>query len=73
MAPDLHPQTFSVLGADVGKTLIRIARDVFPHDRLGDKYHAAAAASYGGASAKDSRLKSMLTEGVAALVFPELL
>ena len=68
MAPaDLHAQTFGVLGADAGKTLIRIARDVFPHDRLADKYYAAAVAPYDGASAKDSKLKSMLTEGVSAL------
>ena len=31
---DLYAQTFDVLGADVGKTLIRMARDVFPHDKL---------------------------------------
>ena len=64
---DLHAQTFGALGADVGKTLIRIARDVFPHDRLADKYYAAAVAPYDGASAKDPKFKSMLTEGVAAL------
>lgn len=68
MAPaNLHAQTFSVLGADVGKTLIRIARDLFPHDRLGDKYYAAAVAPYEGTSAKDPKFKSMLTESVAAL------
>lgn len=68
MAPmDLYAQTFSVLGADVGKALIRIARDIFPHDRLADKYYAAAVAGYESASAKDEKLKSLLTEGVAAL------
>ena len=68
MAPaDLYAQTFGVLGADVGKTLIRIARDVFPHDKLADKYYAAAVAPYEGASAKDPKFKNMLTDGVAAL------
>jgi hypothetical protein len=68
MAPaDLYAQTFNVLGADVGKTLIRIARDVFPHDKLSDKYYAAAVAPYEDASTKDPKVKSMLTEGVAAL------
>ncbi len=68
MAPaDLYAQTFDVLGADVGKTLIRMARDVFPHDKLSDKYYAAAVAGYEGASAKDPKVKSLLAEGVAAL------
>jgi hypothetical protein len=68
MAPaELYAQTFSALGADIGKALIRIARDVFPHDKLPDKYYAVAVAAYDGASAKDSKLKSLLTEGVTAL------
>jgi hypothetical protein len=64
---ELHAQTFSVLGPDVGKTLIRMARDVFPHDRLADKYYAAAVAGYDASAAKDSTLKKLLTEGVASL------
>ncbi len=68
MAPaDLYAQTFDVLGADVGKTLIRMARDVFPHDKLPDKYYAAAVAGYESGSAKEPKLKSLITEGVAAL------
>jgi hypothetical protein len=68
LAPvNLYAQTFNVLGADVGKTLIRIARDVFPHDRLSDKYYAAAVAGYDGASAKDPKFKSLVIEGVTAL------
>ena len=64
---DLHAQTFTVLGPDVGKTLIRMARDVFPHDRLMDKYYVAAVANYDAAAAKDPTVKSLITEGVAAL------
>lgn len=68
MSPaSLYAQTFTALGADVGKTLIRIARDVYPHDKLGDKYYAAAVATYEGAAAKDPAVKSLLVDGVAAL------
>ena len=68
MAPaDLYAQTFNVLGADVGKTLIRIARDVFPHDKLTDKYYAAAVAPYETASGSDASVRSLITAGVAAL------
>lgn len=63
----LHAQTFTALGPDVAKTLIRMARDVFPHDKLTDKYYAAAVANYDVTAAKDPTFKSLLTEGVAAL------
>jgi len=64
---DSYAQTFDALGADVGKTLIRIARDVFPHDKLSDKYYAAAVAPYNSASSKDPKFRGLLTDGVEAL------
>jgi hypothetical protein len=47
-------------------TLQKLARDIFPHDRLADKYYAAAIAGY-DAMAADPGKKSLLTDGVARL------
>lgn len=58
---------FHTLGPATGKTLLRMARDVFPHDRLADRYYADAMAPYERAAAKDPALKALLQDGVAAL------
>lgn len=58
---------FEVLGADTGKTLLRMARDVFPHDRLADKYYAQAVEPYDQAAAKDAQLKQLIADGVRDL------
>ena len=63
----VYAQSFTTLGADTGKTLIRMARDIFPHDKLADKFYAQAEAPYDAAAAKDPALKALLTDGVATL------
>ena len=47
-------------------TLQKLARDIFPHDRLADKYYATAVAGY-DALAADAGKKAMLKDGVARL------
>ncbi len=49
------------------QTLIQMARDIYPHDRLGDKYYAGAVAGYDDQAGKDTDLKSLIEDGVAAL------
>jgi hypothetical protein len=63
----VYAQSFNTLGADTGKTLIRMARDIFPHDKLADNFYAQAEAPYDAAAAKDPALKAMLADGVATL------
>jgi hypothetical protein len=58
---------FHTLGPATGKTLLRMARDVFPHDRLADRYYAEAIAPYERAATKDAALKSLIQDGVAQL------
>ncbi|WP_220456297.1 gluconate 2-dehydrogenase subunit 3 family protein [Rugamonas brunnea] len=58
---------FHTLGPATGKTLLRMARDVFPHDRLADRYYADAMAPYERKAAKDPALKALLQDGVAQL------
>ena len=60
-------QSFGTLGDAIGKTLVRMARDIYPHDQLADKFYLQAQAPYDAAAAKDSALKKLLSDGVAEL------
>lgn len=60
-------QQFEVLGSDTGATLLRMARDIFPHDKLADKYYQHAIVPYDAQAAKDPALKALLSDGVARL------
>ncbi|HWK47423.1 MAG TPA: hypothetical protein VNT30_22045 [Stellaceae bacterium] len=46
-------------------TLIQMARDIYPHDRLTDAFYAKAVASYDTDAAKDPKLKALIETGVA--------
>lgn len=59
--------SFKVLGAATGKTLLVLARDIFPHDRISDRYYLQALEPLEAQAAKDDKLKALLTEGTAAL------
>ena len=48
-------------------SLIQVARDIYPHDRLGDKYYAAAVATYDAQAGKDPGVKDMVEGGIATL------
>ncbi len=56
---NLKPETMA--------TLVQMARDVYPHDRLADRFYVAAVMPYDAAAADDAGLKMMLEEGVAVL------
>lgn len=60
-------EAFTTLGPDLGRALVRMARDIFPHDKLPDKYYADAVLPYDGQAQKDAALKKLLSEGVADL------
>jgi len=49
------------------RTLIQMARDIYPHDRFGDHIYAAAMKGHDDAAGKDGATKSLLEDGVAAL------
>lgn len=55
------------LDADTFATLVQMSRDTYPHDRLEDKFYAAAVSGLDKAAKDDGALKTMLTDGVAAL------
>ncbi|MEA2821291.1 MAG: hypothetical protein QOJ86_3295 [Bradyrhizobium sp.] len=49
------------------KTLVKIARDIYPHDFLGDSYYITAVKPWDGKAAKDPAVKTMITDGVSRL------
>jgi hypothetical protein len=55
----LKPQTMA--------TLIQMARDTYPHDRLTDAVYAKAVAGYDDQAAADPAVKSMVEDGCADL------
>lgn len=49
------------------RTLIKLARDIYPHDRLADRFYAVAMKSYDEKSAQDPAFKASVETGVAEL------
>jgi hypothetical protein len=49
------------------KTLVKVARDIYPHDFLGDSYYITAIKPWDGKAAKDPAVKSLINDGVARL------
>jgi len=49
------------------KTLVKVARDIYPHDMLVDSYYITAIKPWDGKAAKDAAVKAMLEEGVRRL------
>ncbi|ACB96763.1 hypothetical protein [Beijerinckia indica] len=47
------------------KTLVKVARDIYPHDHLPDKYYAIAVKDYDVKAAKDPAVKNLIEGGVA--------
>lgn len=58
---------FARLGPDTARTLLKMARDVFPHDRLADSHYVQALRPYERAAGKDRALKTLLQGGVREL------
>ena len=48
-------------------TLVKMARDIYPHDRLADRFYALAVKGYDAKAAKDPKDKAMVEDGIAAL------
>lgn len=48
-------------------TLIKIARDIYPHDTLADRFYAVAMKSYDEKSAKDAAFKADVEKNVAEI------
>ncbi|WP_315706660.1 MULTISPECIES: gluconate 2-dehydrogenase subunit 3 family protein [unclassified Bradyrhizobium] len=49
------------------KTLVKVARDIYPHDILADRYYIVAVKPWDGKATADAAVKSMINDGVARL------
>jgi len=49
------------------KTLVKVARDIYPHDMLGDSYYITAVKPWDGKATKDAAVKTMIEGGIARL------
>src|SRR6201993_3379761 len=49
------------------KTLVKVARDIYPHDFLVDSYYITAVKPWDGKAAKDPAVKAMIEGGVGRL------
>lgn len=58
---------FANLGGSVGRTLMRMARDIYPHDKLDDKYYATVVGPYDEKATKDAAFHALISNGVAML------
>ena len=48
-------------------TLVKVARDIYPHDHIGDVFYVKAVTPWDAKAGKDDAVKAMVTEGVARL------
>jgi hypothetical protein len=48
-------------------TLVKAARDIFPHDHIGDVFYVKAVTPWDVKAGKDDAMKAMIAEGVARL------
>lgn len=55
------------LGPATLQTLIMMARDIYPHERLADRYYAVAVKDFDAKAAKDPQFAAMVEAGVADL------
>ncbi|QIG47154.1 gluconate 2-dehydrogenase subunit 3 family protein [Nordella sp. HKS 07] len=55
------------ISPDSFATLVKMARDIYPHDQIADKYYASVVADLDKAAKDDAQLKTLLEDGVTAL------
>jgi hypothetical protein len=59
--------SLQALDEHTAMTLVRVAREMYPHDRLGDVYYAKVVESLDGKAAADKDVGKLLADGVAEL------
>ncbi len=57
----------SALKPETMATLIQMARDIYPHDQVPDKYYAIAVKGHDEQAGKDAAHKAMIEDGIADL------
>jgi len=66
--PQAPPGVDSVgLNPEESRALLKLTRDLFPHDRLEDSFYAKAIAPLQDEAAKDAATRKLLADGIAQL------
>ena len=60
-------QDAKTLSPHVMATLVRAARDIYPHDQIADLFYARAVTPWDAKAGKDAEVRAMLDGGVARL------
>ncbi len=60
-------QDAKALSPHVVATMVKAARDIYPHDRVGDVFYVRAVTPWDAKAGKDEAVRTMLSEGVARL------
>ena len=66
-APEAWGLETKSLSPETMRTLIVLARDIYPHDRLADRYYAIAVKGWDEKSAGDAATKEMVVTGILVL------
>lgn len=64
---DAWAEDASALSSATMKTLLKVARDIYPHDVLGDSYYITAIKPWDSKAAKDASVKSLISDGITRL------
>ena len=68
LAPDFAwALSTKAIDAHAAQTLLVMARQLFPHDRLGDQYYAAVVEAVDKQAASDAAIRRLVANGVAQL------
>src|SRR6516162_9271272 len=68
LAPDFAwALSTKTIDAHAAQTLLVMARQLFPHDRLGDQYYAAVVEAVDKQAASDAAIRKLVVDGVAQL------
>lgn len=68
LAPDFAwALSTTAIDAHTARTLLVMARQLFPHERLGDQYYAAVVDAVDKQAATDAAVRKLLVDGVARL------
>jgi hypothetical protein len=55
------------LKPDTMRTLAKVARDIYPHDHLADRYYIVAVTPWDAKATSDPKVKTLIEEGVALI------
>jgi hypothetical protein len=66
-AKDAWAMELKALSPETMASLIQMARDIYPHDRIADQYYATAVKGHDDKAAEDAAHKALIEEGIADL------